>query len=113
MTGQDEREVAIEVLRAQGCRIHHQPDCSPVLNGCSFPEICGRTADALLAAGFHLTPTAEVKAEALRDVAEEALAEWCPHGDSHGDGSCECPLTDRLTVIVEAIATHLRESGGA
>lgn len=108
MTGQDEREARI--WRIEGT-LREMVGNFP--KGAQAREVWFKSAARVLDSTYLAPPAAEVKAEALRDVAEEALAEWCPHGDDHGDGSCECPLTDRLTVIVEAIATHLRENGGA
>lgn len=87
MTGQNEREVGIQAI------IGRYP---------SFDHLSAEgIIDAILAAGFHLTPTAEVKAEALEEAAKAYAYVFAVT-------SYKSPvykwLRDR--------ATHLRENGG-
>lgn len=85
---------------------------------CEASEMANVALDALAQAGFHLTPTAEVKAEALsadlvQQMADEARRRSVSLVDS-GVGT-DATVNNLLgqAQAFELIATHLRENGGA
>ncbi len=118
MSAQEERDVLAKAIFEsyhdhQKRRVHGIP-------------VWDYVATDLIAAGFHLTPTAEVKAEALAQIIEPLL-------DAHGTKArnsyyveCHCGCSEmgsylgekpnlhehKAQVIAKAIAAHLRENGG-
>lgn len=125
MTGQDERDVLLGLLTHLPAGVTEEGQEIPLLH--MLPESAREyLRDAILAAGFHLTPIAEVKAEALAQIIEPLLAAHgtkarnayyvrCRCGYSKGGAEGPRPTlhAHEAQVTAEAIAAHLRENGGA
>lgn len=112
MTGQDEREVAARVWH--GLTDAAWESASPAVQE---SLIKATRVDSLIAAGFHLAPTAEVKAEALEEVVRQAMEQRAGglvplDGRTWGEPDGYW-ITMHAPIVAEAIAAHLRENGGA